>query len=123
MITKTNAVIHITNLSLQAIIGCNEWERLKKQDIIINITMEFDHRAATQSDNLDTTLDYRGIKKRIVSEISNSSFMLLEKLSDHVLDIIMSYDKVLKATVRIDKPHALRFADSVSVEVSAKREL
>jgi D-erythro-7,8-dihydroneopterin triphosphate epimerase len=122
MITKTNATIRITNLTLQAIIGCNEWERLKKQEIVINISMEFDYRAAAQSDNLTTTLDYRGIKKRIISEIDNSSFMLLEKLTDHVLNIVMSYEKVISATVRIDKPHALRFADSVSIEVSAQRK-
>jgi FolB domain-containing protein len=122
MITKTNATIRITNLRLQAIIGCNEWERLKKQEIVINITMEFDYHAAAQSDNISTTIDYRVIKKRIISEIDNSSFMLLEKLTDHVLNTVMSYEKVLSATVRIDKPRALRFADSVSIEVSAGRK-
>ena len=123
MIAKTNATIRITNLSLQVIIGCNEWERDKKQDIIINISMEFDHCCAAQSDDLSTTLDYRGIKKRIISEINNSSFMLLEKLTDHILDIIMSYEKVLNATVRVDKPRALRYADSVSIEISAQRKV
>ena len=123
MITKTNATIRITNLALQVIIGCNEWEREKKQDIIINISMEFDHRCAAQSDDLSTTLDYRGIKKRIISEINNSSFMLLEKLTDHILDIIMSNERVLTATVRVDKPRALRYADSVSIEISAQRKI
>lgn len=121
-IEKTNATIRITNIALQTIIGCNEWERHTKQDIIINISMEFDYHKAAQSDDLHSTVDYREIKKRIISDVTNTSFMLLEKLTDHILDIIMSYQKVLAATVRVDKPHALRFTDSVSIEVGARRD-
>jgi D-erythro-7,8-dihydroneopterin triphosphate epimerase len=119
--TKSSAIIKITNLHLSAIIGCNDWERIKKQQILINISMEFDPYPAIDRDDLNLTLDYRSIKKRIIAEVENSSFMLLEKLTNHILEIIMSNASVLSATVRVDKPKALRFADSVSVELSAKR--
>ena len=36
------ATIHITNLRLRAIIGANDWERDTLQEVIINITIDFD---------------------------------------------------------------------------------
>jgi D-erythro-7,8-dihydroneopterin triphosphate epimerase len=119
---KSTATIRITNLALQTIIGYNEWERHKKQNIIINITIEFDHLAAVESDDLRSTIDYKEIKNKIITEVENSSCKLLEKLTDHILDIIMSNPRVLQTTVRIDKPHALRYTDSVSIEISAQRK-
>ena len=35
---------------------------------------------------------------------------------------MMSDERVVSATVKIDKPHALSQADSVSVKISAERE-
>ena len=116
------ATIRISDLRLRAIIGTNDWEREHKQDIVINITMEFDAAKASQSDNLTDTVNYKTITKKIIKEVEASEFFLLEKLTDTVLKIVMEHPMVTQATVRVDKPFALRFADSVSMELSAKRE-
>lgn len=121
-IRKSAAVTKITNLRLQAVIGCNEWERNAKQEIIINIEMTFNPQTAIESDRLDATLDYRAVKKRIIASVSISTFNLLESLTAHILDLIMEYPLVQSARVTVDKPKALRFADSVSITLSAQRE-
>jgi len=122
-IKTSSAIIRITNLRLQAIIGCNEWERNQKQEVILNISMYYDPTQAIKTDDLGETIDYRSMKKRIITEVERSSFFLLERLTSHVLDIIMVNSRVISATVRIDKPKALRFADSVSIEMSAEQSL
>lgn len=114
-------ITHIKNLRLRAIIGVNDWEREHKQDVIINVKVEFDGSKAAESDNIRYTVDYKKIKERIIREVKNSKFYLLEKLADHILKIVMADKKVIKATVEVDKPHALRFADSVSVICSEER--
>jgi len=38
-----------------------------------------------------------------------------------VLDLVMSNESVLYAEVEVDKPHALRFAESVSITLAASR--
>jgi len=121
-IIKSLASIHIINLSIEVINGCNEWERTCKQKLILNITIEFDQKAAVASDSIKETLDYRAIKNRIIDEVSSTSYFLLETLTDRVLQIVMEYPLVIGATVRIDKPHALTHAESVSIEMNAKRE-
>jgi len=115
------AVIKIKNLSLRTIIGFNDWEREKKQDVIVNAAIEFDAAGAAETDTVDYSLDYKSITKKVISEVENSSFHLLEKLADFILNIIMENENVLSATVEVDKPHSLRFAESVSVVVSGSR--
>jgi len=115
------AKIRITDLKLRTIIGLYEWERTAKQDIIINIVIDFDAAKAAQSDDLNDTVDYKTMTKKIIKKVEASSFFLLEKLTDMILNIVMENTLVHEASVRVDKPNALRFADSVSVELNRKR--
>ena len=115
------ATIRITNLRLRTIIGINEWERDVKQDVIINITLEFNADRAAQSDNIKDTVDYKTLTKKVIKTVEASQFNLLESLTQTILNIAIEDKKVLNATVRIDKPQALRFADSVSIEMSRKQ--
>ena len=115
------AVIRITDLALRTIIGLNEWERKVKQDIIINVEFEYNSKKAQRNDSAKHIVDYKAITKRIIALVEGSQFLLLEKLADMVLKIVMKSKMIKSAVVRIDKPQALRFAKSVSVEVKAKR--
>ena len=115
-------IIRIKNLKLRTIIGANDWEREKEQDVIINVEMEYDGKQAARTDDIRDTVDYKVMKRRIIEEVERSRFCLLDALADHVLKIVMAEKKVQRATVEIDKPHALRFADSVSVVCSAQRK-
>jgi D-erythro-7,8-dihydroneopterin triphosphate epimerase len=115
------ATVRITNLRLDVVIGCNEWERHRTQEVVINITLEFDAAEAVADDALAATVDYRAMKKRIIASVKEPSFNLLESLTAHVLGLVMENGKVNRATVTIDKPKALRFADSVSVTLSGQR--
>ena len=112
------ATIRITNLRLRTIIGANDWERDLPQNIIINITIDFDATQSSKSDNLDDTIDYKIISKEIIKQVEASSFFLLEALADMIMKIVLKHPLVQKASVCIDKPGALRFSDSVSVELT-----
>jgi D-erythro-7,8-dihydroneopterin triphosphate epimerase len=115
------ATVRITNLKLRTIIGANDWERNTKQDVTINITFDYDASKAIKTDKLDDAADYKIITKKIIKAVENSDFQLIEKMAAMVLDIVLEDKKIKEATVRIDKPQALRFADSVSVELYKKQ--
>jgi FolB domain-containing protein len=116
------AKIRIKDLHLRTIIGNNDWERKEKQDVLINITIQFDASRAGISDEIRDTLDYKTVTKDIISLVENSQFFLLEKLVDQILSKLMDYDLVQKVKVRVAKPHALRFAQSVSIEMQRERK-
>ena len=115
-------ILKIKNLRLRTIIGINKWERKTYQDIIVNITIEFDGTRAVETDDIEDTIDYKKLKKRIIQEGESSKFYLIDKLAGHILQLIMEDDNVQFASVEVDKPHALRFADSVSITCSSRRD-
>ncbi len=115
------ATVTIKELALRCVIGLNDWERGKKQDVLINIEYEFDAARAVAADNDELTVDYKTITKRVIAGVEGSSFKLLESLASHVLELVLESSGVLRATVEVDKPHSLRFAESVSVRFSAGR--
>ena len=73
------------------------------------------------SDDENDALNYKSITKRMIHHIENGHFHLLEKLAADLLAIASESERVSYAEVRVDKPHALRFADSVSVTLTATR--
>ena len=118
----SEACINISNLRLRTFIGFNPDEKTKQQDVVINIDIRYRADPAFASDDADDALDYKVITKRIIHHTENGRFNLLEKLAADLLAIAAASEQVLSAQVRVDKPHALRFADSVSVTLSATRE-
>ncbi|NOI57053.1 dihydroneopterin triphosphate 2'-epimerase [Vibrio coralliilyticus] len=117
-----NAIITITNLRLRTYIGFNEEEKKKQQDIIINAAIHYPANKLCLEDNIDNALNYKTICKGIINHVENGRFLLLEKLTSDVLGICIDHPWVSYAQVKIDKPHALRFADSVSLTLNYTAE-
>jgi len=112
------ATIRIKDLLIRTYIGFNPEELVNKQDVIINIKIEVDvPSSALQNDEPDGIYDYKKVTKRIIHFVQEGRFKLLEVLTRQILDIIMEDPLVNSARVEVDKPHALRFAESVSVEM------
>ena len=109
--------IFIRDLLLRCILGINPEERVKKRDVIINITLYADLAPPSESDSIDDTVDYRGIKDTVVNLVENSSFLLIESMAGAIADSCLAHPLVQAARVCVDKPGALRFARSVAVEV------
>ena len=115
------AIIRIKNLRLRTFIGIKDDEIQNKQDVIINIIIHYCAEKARNSDNMDDALNYRTITKNVIALVENNRFSLLEHLTSKVLSLASEHDWVEFASVEIDKPHALRFADSVSLELSYQK--
>ncbi len=115
------AQIRIKNLRLRTYIGINEDEIKNRQDVVINAQLTYAADRALASQAIDEALNYRTLTKRMIAHVEQGRFSLLETLTRELLDILMSHSSVLAAEVEVDKPHALRFADSVSVTLKARR--
>jgi FolB domain-containing protein len=114
--------IHIRDLACRCIVGINEEERTKKQDVCINITLHADLRRACTSDCIDDTVDYKAVKQSVLALVESSSFFLVERLADAIARVCFLEPLVQRADVTIDKPGALRFARSVAVSITRERE-
>lgn len=114
-------IIYIDKLRLRTEIGIEPWELGKLQDVVLDIELELDGRTAAASDDIADTVNYKLITKQLVGLVEGRRFNLVERLAEEALAICLADPRVERARVRVDKPHALRFADSVAVETSGTR--
>ena len=111
----------VENLRLRAYIGFIDWETEKLQDVIISFSFKYDTAMAAKSDDVQDAVDYKKITKGIIDFVDHQSFHLIEALANKIYNHIQIADSAIQEiTVRVEKPHALRFADNVLVEIDGK---
>ncbi len=120
MATESDRIL-ICDLMVRGIIGLNDWEREKKQDVLINLTLHTDCRAAGASESVDDALNYRTLTKAVIAYTESSQHFLVEALAHGIARICVVDFGAELAEVRVEKPGALRFAESVGVEVHRRR--
>lgn len=114
--------IIIKDLLLRGIIGINPDERIKQQDILINIVIYTSIAKAAASDAIEDAVDYKAITKRVIDHVENSADFLVEKLVTDIARLILAEFQVERVRVRVEKPGALRFAQSVGIEIERSRD-
>ena len=115
------AMINVKNLSLRTFIGFNPEEKVKKQDVVLNIEIKYAIGGNVFQDHIEDALNYKVITKKVIQHVEQGSFLLLEKLTSDVLRICSDHPSIDSSRVTIDKPQALRFADSVSLTLEYQR--
>ena len=110
--------IIIKNLVARGIIGLNDWERVKPQEIVINITVYTDISQAAVEDDVKHSVNYRTIAKKAQAHAETAKRLTVEALAEDIAKICLAEPNAQKVTVRIEKPGAVRFAESVGVEIT-----
>ena len=112
----------IKNLLARGIIGVNDWERKRAQDILINIILFTDTRRAAETDDLNDCINYSTMSKKVLAHAESANRLTVEALANDLAKICLTEKDVLKAIVRVEKPGAVRFAESVGVEIERSRD-
>lgn len=112
----------IKDLVIRGIIGINDWEREKEQEILVNIVMFTDTRAAADSDQIEDCVNYRTVAKKVFAHAEAAKRFTVEALANDLAEICLNEKGVEKVQVRVEKPGAVRFAKSVGVEIERARE-
>jgi D-erythro-7,8-dihydroneopterin triphosphate epimerase len=115
IMTTQFATINIKHLRLRTYIGFNTEEMEKQQDVVINIQIRYEISDVVFQDKVEGALNYKTVTKNVITHVEQGRFLLLEKLVADILAISCEHPSVMQAEVTVDKPHALRFADSVSL--------
>ncbi|RPI32836.1 MAG: dihydroneopterin aldolase [Chloroflexota bacterium] len=115
--------IFIKDLVARGIIGVNNPEREKPQEIFINITLFADTSKAGDSDNLSDTVNYRTISKKAIAHAESAKRFTVEALAADIARICLDEPGVVRVRVRVEKPGAVRFSKSVGVEIERGREV
>lgn len=115
--------IRIEQLELDCLIGINSWERLTKQRITLDISLNADLSTVGRSDAIEDTIDYRTIARAVTTEVEKSSYGLVEALASRVADICLENNRVQSVEVSLRKPGAIRNAAAAGVTIRRSRQL
>ena len=114
--------IFITDLVARGIIGISAEERQKPQEILINLVLFVNTHKAGKSDNLEDSVNYRTIAKRVLAHAETAARQTVEALATDLARLCLEEAGVEKVRVRVEKPGAVRFSRSVGVEIERDRK-
>jgi FolB domain-containing protein len=113
--------ILIRDLVARGIIGVNDWEREKPQEILINVVLFVDLRPVGASDQLEEGVSYSTVAKKLLAHAETAQRLTVEALATDLARLCLEDPRVQRVQVRVEKPGAVRFARSVGVEIERGR--
>jgi len=108
-------IVYIRDLKVDTIIGIYDWEREVRQTVSLDLEMAFDISEAARTDNIEYTLNYKAVAKRLIGFIEGSEFLLVETMADQAAAIVRDEFGVSWLRLRLSKPGAVRGSRDVGV--------
>ena len=97
--------------------GADPGEREREQVFEIDVVAETDLAAAAASDDIERTVHYGELYRKIAGAVRERSHALLERVAADVLDVLFDDPRVASASVTVAKPGLLDGATpSVTLE-------
>ena len=108
-------IVYIRDLKVDTIIGIYDWEREVRQTVSLDLEMAFDISEAARTDNIEHTLNYKAVAKRLIAFIEGSEFLLVETMAEQAAAIVREEFNVSWLRLRLSKPGAVRGSRDVGV--------
>src|ERR1700760_3539387 len=121
MTSSSSDTIFLRGLTVECIIGFIDWERRVKQTVVIDLELPVDCASASLRDEVEDTLDYKQVAKRVIAFIEASEFKLVETLAHRLALLILEEFGIEWLRVSINKPGAIRGSRDVGVAIERTR--
>lgn len=113
--------IFLRGLTVECIIGFIDWERRVKQTVEIDLELPVDCRNASIRDEVEDTLDYKKVAKRVIAFVEASEFKLVETLAHRLALLVLEEFGIPWIRVSVNKPGAIRGSKDVGVSIERAR--
>ena len=114
-------IIFLRGLEVECIIGFIDWERRVKQTVVIDLELPVDCRSASIRDEVEDTLDYKKVAKRVIAFVEASEFKLVETLAHRLAILLLEDFGIAWIRVSINKPGAIRGSRDVGMSIERTR--
>jgi 7,8-dihydroneopterin aldolase/epimerase/oxygenase len=111
--------IFVHGLTTECVIGFIDWERRVWQKVVIDLELAADARRAALTDEVDDTLDYRKVVKRVLAFVEASECHLIETLAERVVRMLLDEFAIEWVRISLSKPGA--FSHSRDVGIALER--
>jgi dihydroneopterin aldolase len=114
--------VFLHDLRVETVIGIWDWERKIRQTISIDLEMGTDIRAAAAADDIEHTLNYKLVAKRVQQFAADAEFKLVETMAEKIAEVLLDEFDVPWVLVSVNKPGAIRGARDAGVRIRRIRE-
>ncbi|MDG1025956.1 MAG: dihydroneopterin aldolase [Gammaproteobacteria bacterium] len=108
-------IVYIRELEIETIIGIYDWEREQKQVVSLDLEMGTDIGAAAGSEDIENTLNYKAVAKRLIEFIEGSEFFLVETMAERIAEIVLEEFSAPWLKLRVGKPGAVTGSKDVGI--------
>lgn len=113
--------IFIKNLTVFGLLGIHAHEQRNPQEIRISAVASTDIKAAALADDIQQTINYSTLAKKIAKYIEARPHLTIEALIEALAAEILLDDRIASIWLRVEKPNAVATAESVGVEITRSR--
>ena len=113
--------VFIKDFIIQEIIGIHEHEKTEKQKIKFNIVVNVNQNTVPDEKDIKSIVDYEKITNKLENLVKNKKYNFLESLAEDSFKEIFEDKRINSVKIKIEKPDAIKNADSVGVEVFKSR--
>lgn len=93
--------IEISNLTFKCIIGILDFERIKKQKVVINLSFEYNF-------SNDDFINYATVAELVEKTMKKEKFLLLEDAILHLKTLLNNSYNISNLKIKISKPNILK---------------
>ncbi|NOY05715.1 MAG: dihydroneopterin aldolase [Chlorobi bacterium] len=121
---KKKNIIRLNNAIFYGYHGNEHGEEALGGKYHIDVEIETDFRAATETDNLDDTINYESVYRHVHHLVTEHRFYLIETLAQRIVKVLLDkFPRIQSIAVRVRKPGAPihGVVDNVEVEIVEDR--
>ena len=95
--------IFISDLRLALLIGVYDWEHKVPQTVQLDLEIGIPDGGRPRSDRIRETIDYAKVIGRIKASLQQERFLLVERLAEHLAQLVMTEFKAPWVRVSVSK--------------------
>ena len=120
--SSVKRTVFINDFIIEEIIGIHKHEKTKKQKIKFNIVLDINQSSIPDEKNIKSIVDYEKITNKLENLTKSKKYNFLESLVEDSFKEIFEDKRINSVTIKIEKPQAIKNAESVGVEVFKTRK-
>jgi dihydroneopterin aldolase len=113
--------IFVDNFRLGCRVGITPDERLKSQEVLLDVSLFLSLGAAGASDSVKDTVNYKDFMERVSRFVSSREFSLLESLAEGVAAVALEAFPLERVMVKVRKAK-YSAEPSVGIEITRDRK-
>jgi 7,8-dihydroneopterin aldolase/epimerase/oxygenase len=113
-------IIFIKGLKCETILGVYDWERVSLRPVLIDLDIGSASNESFEHDSAKGLMNYDSISKRVTEVLKTLHYKTVERLAEHVAQVVISEFHAPYVKVTVGKPAAIKNAAMVGVTIERR---